>query len=60
MFLADLVRQQERQEGEDSTILEAGLPRQVSEHVTLAGGLGFGLGEDSPPFRATVGVQYSF
>jgi hypothetical protein len=60
VFLADLIRQQERQEGEDSTILEAGLLRQVSERVTLAGGVGFGLGDDSPPIRLTVGVQYSF
>jgi len=28
--------------------------------VTVAAGLGFGIGDDSPDVRATVGVQYSF
>jgi len=60
VVLADIVREQERHEGEDSTILEAGVLRQITDKVTVSGGLGFGLGEDSPDFRATLGVQYSF
>jgi hypothetical protein len=60
VVLADLIREQERREGEDSTILEAGVMRQVTDQITISGGLGFGLGEDSPDFRATFGFQYSF
>ena len=58
--LADVVREQQEEDGADATIVEAGLIRQLTENVTLSGGLGFGLGEDSPDFRATFGFQYSF
>jgi hypothetical protein len=60
VVLADLIREQERREGEDSTLIEAGVLRQVTENLTLAGGMGFGLGEDSPDLRLTFSVQYSF
>jgi len=60
VFLADLVREQQDQEGLDSTILEAGLLHQLNDKVTLAAGIGAGLGEDSPDVRLTIGVQYSF
>lgn len=58
--VADIVREQDEQEGQDATILEAGVIRQLTENVTISGGLGFGLGEESPDFRATFGFQYSF
>jgi hypothetical protein len=60
VVLADLIREQQEQEGQDSTILEAGVLRQLTDKITVGAGLGFGLGEDSPDFRATFGVQYSF
>ena len=60
VVLADVVREQELEEGEDSTVLEAGVMRQLSEELTISAGLGFGLGEDSPDLRATVGFQYTF
>jgi hypothetical protein len=60
VFLADLVREQQEQEGLDSTILEAGFLHQLNDKVTLAAGIGAGLGEDSPDVRITIGVQYSF
>jgi hypothetical protein len=60
VFLADLVREQQQQEGMDSTILEAGLLHQLNDKVTLAAGVGAGIGEDSPDVRITIGVQYSF
>jgi hypothetical protein len=60
VFLADLVREQQEQEGLDSTILEAGVLHQLNEKTTLAAGIGAGLGEDSPDVRITVGLQYSF
>jgi hypothetical protein len=60
VFLADLVREQQEQEGLDSTILEAGLLHQLNENFTLAAGVGAGIGEDSPDVRVTIGVQYSF
>jgi hypothetical protein len=60
VVLADLIREQQEQERQDSTILEAGVLRQLADKVTLGAGLGFGLGADSPDFRATFGIQYSF
>ena len=60
VVLADVVREQDRLEGQDSTIVEAGMLRQLSDRVTVAGGLGFGIGDDSPDVRLTIGVQYSF
>jgi hypothetical protein len=60
VVLADLIREQQEQERQDSTIIEAGLLRQLTDKLTLGAGLGFGLGEDSPDVRATVGFQYSF
>ena len=60
VFLADLVREQQEQEGLDSSILEAGVLHQLNDKVTLAAGVGAGIGEDSPELRITIGVQYSF
>ena len=60
VFLADIMREQEEQAGQDASILEAGLLHQVSEHLTLSAGVGAGLGEDSPNVRLTIGFQYSF
>jgi len=60
VFLADLVREQQEQEGLDSTILEAGVLHQLNEKTTLAAGIGAGIGEDSPDVRITIGLQYSF
>jgi hypothetical protein len=60
VFLADLVREEQEQEGLDSTILEGGVLHQLNDKITLAAGVGAGIGEDSPDFRITVGVQFSF
>lgn len=60
VFAADIIREQQIGEGQDSTILEGGVLHQLNEHVTLSAGLGVGIGDDSPDFRATVGINYSF
>ena len=39
---------------------EAGVLHQINDKLTVAGGVGFGIGEDSPDVRITVGFQYSF
>jgi hypothetical protein len=58
VLVFDLIREQERQEHQDETILEAGATRELDDQWTVAGGLGIGLGDDSPRFRLQVGVQW--
>jgi hypothetical protein len=60
VVLADLVLGQDRQDNQSLVILEGGVLHQLSERLTLAGGLGVGLNDDSPEFRATVGFQFTF
>jgi hypothetical protein len=60
VVLADLVLGQDHQDNQSLAILEGGVLHQLSERLVLAGGLGFGLNDDSPEFRATVGFQFTF
>ncbi len=60
VFLADLVREQGEQDGRDSTLVEAGLLHQINEKLSIGAGIGFGLGDDSPDVRLTIGAQYQF
>ena len=60
VLLADLVLGQDSQDNQSLVILEGGVLHQLTERLTLAGGLGFGLNDDSPEFRATVGFQFTF
>ena len=60
VFLADILREQSLQEGAEATVIEGGVLHQLTEQLTVSGGLGFGLGEESPDLRATVGIQYTF
>jgi hypothetical protein len=60
VIAADLIREQQPGEGQDSTILEGGLLHRLTDDVILSAGLGVGIGDDSPDFRATFGMQYSF
>jgi hypothetical protein len=59
-LLADLVRTYERQEGQESTVLEFGVLRAINDKLDGAAGIGFGLGDESPDVQLTLGVQYSF
>lgn len=57
----DYVREsQEERERRDANIVEAGLRYQYSDAITLGAGAGFGIGRDSPRFRAIASIQIGF
>lgn len=60
IFVADYVREQEKERGATSNIVEVGLRRQLTPLKTVSLGLGAGIGNQSPDFRATLGYQQSF
>ncbi len=60
IFLADYVRQQEKQRSMTSNIVEVGLRYQQTPLTVFSLGLGAGIGNQSPDFRATLGYQRSF
>jgi hypothetical protein len=57
LFVADFVRKQERMRGENSNIVEAGFRRQINPLTIITFGAGVGIGEQSPKFRFTIGIQ---
>ncbi len=59
-LVADFVRQQEIGKGENSNVGELGIRRQLTPLTVLVFGVGAGIAEESPDFRATVGFQQSF
>lgn len=60
ILLTDYVRQQEKERGVTSNIVEVGLRYQKTPLTVLSVGLGAGIGNQSPDFRATLGLQRSF
>jgi hypothetical protein len=57
ILVADFVRDQQLEEGQDSNIVEIGLLQQLTPQVTVGFGLGAGIGDDSPHFRALFSLQ---
>jgi copper chaperone CopZ len=60
IVIADFVREQEIEEGHEANVFEIGIRRQLTPLMLIAVGLGAGVGDESPPFRATLGLQKSF
>lgn len=60
LFVADFVREQEIGRKKEANIFEAGVRRQITPLSLIAFGLGAGVGDESPDFRATFGFQKSF
>lgn len=58
--ILDYVRDQDRQKGATFNIIEAGLRRQINPQTVISLGLGAGIGNQSPRFRLTAGLQKSF
>ena len=56
VFLADVFWERTTDEHESMQVVEVGLVQEIGEHVRIAGGIGVGLGDDSPDFTATIGV----
>lgn len=60
LLLANYVWEEELEEGVTSEIVEIGLRQMVNPLTAVAVGIGAGINDESPDFRATVGVQRSF
>ncbi len=59
-LLGDFVREQERERGADSNLLEIGMRHEMAPDWILSVGAGAGIGDDSPQARLLIGVQHSF
>jgi len=60
VLVMDFAREQELEKGKTDNLIEAGLRHMVTAHSVVSLGVGFGVGEDSPDFRITIGFQYEF
>lgn len=57
VVVLDYLRYSQERRERAANVFEAGLRWQVAEHVVLGAGFGFGVGRDSPRFRALFSVQ---
>ena len=60
VLVMDFAREQELERGKTDNLIEAGLRHMVTAHSVASLGVGLGVGEDSPDFRITIGLQYEF
>jgi copper chaperone CopZ len=60
VIVADFIREQEIERKKEANIFEIGVRRQLTPLTLIAVGLGAGVGDNSPKFRATLGFQRSF
>lgn len=60
MFVADLVRLQDMMKNEESNFAEVGLRYATTPQSVLSAGVGFGIGDESPDVRLTLGFQFEF
>lgn len=60
VLVADLVRSQEPMEHEEINLVEFGARYRVTPFVVGAAGVGFGIGDESPDVRLTLGFQWEF
>lgn len=56
----DHVRESQKRRERDAGVVEAGPRYQLTDAITLGAGAGFGIGRDSPRFRAIAGIQIGF
>ena len=60
VFIVDVARMQERAQDAVVNLTEAGVRRRVSKGILMSGGVGVGLGPNSPKVQFTFGVEQSF
>jgi hypothetical protein len=59
LAVADFANQWGMQQSSQSRVVELGLRYQLTPMTTLSGGAGFGIGDDSPQWLVTFGIQLS-
>jgi hypothetical protein len=59
-LVADFVHSQRERRGETQNVVDVGLNHEVAEGLSVGGSVGFGIGAESPDFRAIVAVRKSF
>lgn len=57
MIVADVIREQDRKDGEESNVVEVGLRRMLTPLMVLSSAVGTGFGDESPRFRFVLGLQ---
>jgi hypothetical protein len=60
MFVASIFREHHAERHVEINVVEAGIRYQLTPLWVLTGGLGFGLGDESPDVQVTFGFQYAF
>ena len=60
MLVADLVRFQEMTKNDEVNLAEIGVRYATTPQSVLSAGVGFGIGDESPDVRLTIGFQYEF
>lgn len=60
VVIADFIREQELERKHEANIFELGVRRQITPLTVLSAGVGAGVGDESPDFRAMLGFQRSF
>jgi hypothetical protein len=60
ILVADFVRSEELMEGMESNIVEVGIRQQLDPLTVISIGAGAGIGDDSPDYLITIGIQRTF
>jgi hypothetical protein len=60
LLVADVLREEQREDDKESNVIEVGLRCQVTPRLVLTGGAGAGVGDESPDVVASLGLQRSF
>ena len=58
--VVDFIHQQTILSGHDENIMEGGVIYSFQKNLSVSGGIGFGVGAESPDVRITGGVMYTF
>lgn len=59
VILADFVREQDREENNESNLFEVGFRWQITPLTVISFGVGAGVGDESPEVRGVFGIQKS-
>lgn len=60
IFLTDFKREAEFEDDHESNLVEFGLRFQATPLTVISGGVGFGIGDESPDAQITIGLQRAF